>query len=47
MGRIGAVGKENVLIQAGTCAVTFLPHFGGTIPSILIGEHELMEKQNA
>lgn len=47
MSRIGAVGKENVLIQAGTCAVTFLPHFGGKVASILVGEHELMEKQNA
>jgi len=43
MGKIGAVGKENVLIQAGTCAVTILPHFGGKIASIRIGEQELLQ----
>jgi hypothetical protein len=31
MGRIGAAGKENVLIQAGTRAVTILAHLGGKI----------------
>jgi galactose mutarotase-like enzyme len=43
MGKIGAVGKENVLIQAGTCAVTILPHLGGKIASIQIDEKELLQ----
>jgi galactose mutarotase-like enzyme len=43
MGKIGAVGEENVLIQAGTCAVTILPHLGGKIASIRIGELELLQ----
>jgi galactose mutarotase-like enzyme len=44
MSRIGAVGEENVLIQAGTCAVTILPHLGGKIASIRIGEQELLQR---
>jgi galactose mutarotase-like enzyme len=43
MGKIGAVGEENVLIRAGTCAVTILPHLGGKIASIRIGEQELLQ----
>jgi galactose mutarotase-like enzyme len=34
---------ENVLIQAGACAVTILPQFGGKIASIRIGERELLQ----
>jgi galactose mutarotase-like enzyme len=36
-------GIENVLIQAGDCAVTVLPQFGGKIASIQIGERELLQ----
>ncbi len=35
--------KENVLIQAGECSVTVLPHLGGKISSILIHGHELLQ----
>jgi len=35
--------KENVLIQAGDCAVTILPQFGGKIASILLRGHELLQ----
>jgi galactose mutarotase-like enzyme len=38
-----ALAKENVLIQAGTCAVTILPHLGGKIASIRVGETELLQ----
>jgi galactose mutarotase-like enzyme len=37
-------GIENVLIQAGECAVTMLPRFGGKIASIRIGEIELLQQ---
>ena len=35
--------KENVLIQVGDCAVTFLPQFGGKVSSILVKGHELLQ----
>lgn len=35
--------SENVLIAAGECAVTVLPHFGGKISSIRIGSRELLQ----
>jgi galactose mutarotase-like enzyme len=35
--------KENVVIQAGACAVTILPHFGGKIASILVDRQELLQ----
>jgi galactose mutarotase-like enzyme len=38
-----AIEKENVLIQAGRCAVTILPQFGGKIASIRIGDQELLQ----
>jgi galactose mutarotase-like enzyme len=37
------VGKENVLIQAGDCAVTVLPQYGGKIASILVKGRELLQ----
>jgi galactose mutarotase-like enzyme len=43
MGDTKAVEKENVLIQAGICAVTILPHLGGKIASIRIGDLELLQ----
>jgi galactose mutarotase-like enzyme len=43
MGKTGAAGKENVLIQTGPCSVTLLPHLGGKIASIRIGEQELLQ----
>ena len=42
-GRIAEAEKENVLIQAGACSVTLLPHLGGKISSILIGDLELLQ----
>ena len=39
-----AAKTENVLIQAGACAVTVLPQFGGKIASIRIGERELLQQ---
>lgn len=36
-------GKENVIIRAGVCSVTFLPRLGGKIASILVGDHELLQ----
>lgn len=38
-----ATEKENVLIQTGSCSVTILPHLGGKIASILVGEQELLQ----
>ena len=43
MGEVGAVKKENVLIQAGSCAVTILPRLGGKIASIRVGNQELLQ----
>jgi galactose mutarotase-like enzyme len=37
------LGKENVLIKAGGCCVSFLPRFGGKIASIRVGDHELLQ----
>jgi galactose mutarotase-like enzyme len=36
--------SENVLIQAGKCAVTVLPQFGGKIASIRVEERELLQQ---
>lgn len=41
--RDAAAGIENVLIQAGACAVTLLPQFGGKIASIKVAERELLQ----
>jgi len=35
--------KENVVIRAGDCAVTFMPQLGGKIASIRIGNRELLQ----
>jgi galactose mutarotase-like enzyme len=43
MGEATAVSKENVLIQAGTCAVTTLAPYGGKIASILVRGTELLQ----
>ena len=37
------VEKENVLIQAGACSLTILPHFGGKIASLRIHDRELLQ----
>jgi galactose mutarotase-like enzyme len=36
--------KENVVMQAGDCSVTILPHLGGKIASIRIGDQELLQE---
>lgn len=38
-----ALEKENVLISAGNCALTLLPHLGGKIASIHFAGHELLQ----
>lgn len=38
-----AVAKENVVMRAGNCALTVLPHLGGKIASIKIGDEELLQ----
>ena len=43
MAEVEAVEKENVVIRAGDCRVTILPHLGGKIGSILIGDRELLQ----
>jgi hypothetical protein len=43
MGEMKAAAKENVVIRAGSCAVTILPRFGGKIASIRIGSRELLQ----
>lgn len=35
--------EENVLIQAGACSVTLIPHLGGKIASIVANGHELLQ----
>jgi hypothetical protein len=37
------VVKENVIMRAGRCALTLLPHLGGKIASIKIGEQEMLQ----
>lgn len=37
------VRKENVLIRAGRCSLTVLPHLGGKIASIRFAERELLQ----
>lgn len=43
MGQVKAVEKENVTMRAGNCSVTILPHLGGKIASIRIGDRELLQ----
>jgi galactose mutarotase-like enzyme len=43
MGEQVAVEKENVLIRAGDCAVSLLPHFGAKIASIQMRGRELLQ----
>jgi galactose mutarotase-like enzyme len=43
MSNEAAVAKENVVMRAGSCAVTLLPHLGGKIASIRIGDQELLQ----
>jgi galactose mutarotase-like enzyme len=38
-----AVVEENVVMRAGSCAVTILPRLGGKIASIRVGELELLQ----
>ena len=38
-----AVKKENVVMHAGTCALTLLPHLGGKIASLRFGNEELLQ----
>jgi galactose mutarotase-like enzyme len=40
---IEAVKEENVVMRAGSCAVTILPRLGGKIASILVGNLELLQ----
>jgi galactose mutarotase-like enzyme len=44
MDGIEVIVEENVLIQAGCCAVTILPRLGGKIASIRVGELELLQR---
>jgi hypothetical protein len=41
--RAEATAKENVVMRVGTCALTLLPHLGGKIASITIGNQELLQ----
>jgi galactose mutarotase-like enzyme len=43
MSKEEAVAKENVVMRAGNCALTILPHLGGKISSIKIGDQELLQ----
>jgi galactose mutarotase-like enzyme len=43
MNGIEILEEENVLIRAGSCAVTILPRLGGKIASILVGDRELLQ----
>ena len=43
MAEMEAVEKENVVMSAGDCCVTILPHLGGKIASILVGDRELLQ----
>jgi len=38
-----AVAEENVVMRAGSCAVTILPRLGGKIASIRVGDLELLQ----
>ena len=42
-GTLTGLEKENVLIQAGDCAITLLPHLGGKISSIRLKNKELLQ----
>jgi hypothetical protein len=37
------VAKENVVMRAGRCALTLLPHLGGKIASIRIGDQQMLQ----
>jgi galactose mutarotase-like enzyme len=43
MGQVKTVEKENVTMRAGDCSVTILPHLGGKIASIRVGDKELLQ----
>ena len=45
MSKVDAVetAKENVLIRAGACCITVLPHLGGKIASIRVKDRELLQ----
>jgi galactose mutarotase-like enzyme len=36
-------GEDGILLRAGNCSVTILPHFGGKIASIRLNDHELLQ----
>jgi hypothetical protein len=36
-------GGDKILLRAGSCSVTTLPHFGGKIASIVLNGHELLQ----
>ncbi len=36
--------EENVVIRAGGCSVTILPHLGGKISSLRVNDHELLQQ---
>jgi galactose mutarotase-like enzyme len=38
-----ALPEENVVITAGECTLTLMPHLGGKIASIRVGSHELLQ----
>ncbi len=40
---LAVMGKENVLIGAGKCSVTVIPHLGGKIASIRVKDRELLQ----
>jgi galactose mutarotase-like enzyme len=42
-GGFAGISEENVLIQAGACSLTIMPHLGGKIASIRIGDQELLQ----
>ena len=42
-GGFAGITEENVLIQAGVCSLTILPHLGAKIASIRIGNQELLQ----
>jgi galactose mutarotase-like enzyme len=42
-GHLVQAEKENVLIRAGACSVTVLPHLGGKISSVRINDRELLQ----
>jgi galactose mutarotase-like enzyme len=45
VGRSIQAEKENVVIKAGACSVTLLPHLGGKISSILVRDHDGRDRE--